>query len=35
MHYDLLAHVEVLHSVEQVILRGWLVDAMTTNKSTF
>ena len=35
VHYDLLPHVKVLHGVEQVIFRGRLVDAVTTNKSTY
>ncbi len=35
MHYDLLPHVEVLHCVEQVILWSRLVDAVTTNQSTY
>lgn len=35
MHYNLLPHIEVLHSVEQVIIRGRLGDAVTTNQSTY
>lgn len=34
VHYDLLPHIKVLHSVEQVILWSRLVDAVTTNKGT-
>ena len=35
IHDNLFSKVKVIHSVEEIIFRGWLVDAMTTNQCPY